>query len=50
MMFATLLYQDLIVLERRFCYLRELKNIRWSVLRVYNRFHNVLFKSPSVGS
>ena len=37
-------YQDLVILGRKFCYVGELKNIRWSVLRVYNLFHNVLFK------
>jgi hypothetical protein len=35
-------YQDLIVLGGRFCYLRELKNIRGSVFCVYERSH----KSP----
>src|SRR6267143_1388722 len=44
------LYQDLIGRGRRFCHPRELQHIRWSVLRVYNRFHNVPFKTASVGS
>jgi hypothetical protein len=32
-------YQDLIILGGRFCYLRELKNIRGSVFCVYDRSH-----------
>src|SRR6266850_537323 len=44
------LYQDLIGPGRRFFYLCELQHIRWSVLRAYNRFHNVPFKPTSVGS
>jgi len=32
-------YQYFIVLGSRFCYLFELKNIRWSVFCAYNRFH-----------
>ena len=43
------LYQDLIVLGSRFFYLRELQNIRRSVLCAYNRFHKVLSMSASVG-
>src|SRR5436309_1066594 len=38
-------YQDLIVLGSRFCYLFELKNIRLSVVCVDNCFHGVSTRS-----